>query len=1091
MTANLDGEKNLKPKSVHPALYKAFNQADIRFRMTGILRYSKPKADLKDFDGKMLLNPNKPINLDEKHLLLKGTLYSSKYVCIAMVLYTGKDNKIILNSQEGRVKTSHLEETVNTLIIAIFCIQVAMCILLSILNSFWYNDYKEMYTYLELGDKYSNRHISGFISFWTFLLLLNTMIPISLIVTLEVVKYCQKIFMEWDCRMYSHVKERFAKCNSCSLNEELGQIKYICSDKTGTLTANRLEFVACAIGPEVFGMTEEELANKDGKTLTNRKKHVQSIKSNGITYSFRDDEIKEYTIDNKPGKQIGLDLFSKSGKVRVTLYSIQTMVHYFFYCLALNHTVFVTSKRKDGKDIKQKIERANNAGSIEDRIKKSSSQILAKNYSKFEISYSGENPDEIILVDTAKRLGFINLGGDESSKKLLIESKKSSNEIIAVEEDWTMLKLIKFSSRRGKMSVIVEKDGIKYLFSKGGNTKISEKLAEDNRYRDIINENSTKFSEMGLRVLWIAMKVLDNDEYEEWSNRYDNLDLKGEALELAQDKLIGEIEDGLFLIGCTAVEDSLQDEVPDTIKDLQTAGVNIWVLTGDNLPTARNIATSCKLLPSDMEKYEIYEDLDKFKKAVNGLLGKKNDSKSHKKADSELCDDNNQNKNKEEDIFNPKNLEESYQEIISFENRNKIIENIVLKERKSVLYTGLKAMLKYYNDTEKNNVKRGILVEAAMLSLALPSDKTPELRYYLHPITKIFLDLTLNSQAVVCCRVSPQQKALVVRMIKNNIIGAITLAVGDGANDVSMIKEADVGVGIFGEEGTQAAMSADYAIGEFRCLKRLILVHGRLNYLRISEMILYFFFKNFCFTLPQFFFGFYSGMSGQTCYDDWFLSFFNLIFTALPLGFKAFLDQDINVNVYENDPAYKDDLKFISANKFLKEYLPYTYYPGREGLIFNKTYFIQTLGEAAAYSIIIFFFTHYMFDYTIPLGEEGEVADFWVIANTMFTCIIFLVDYKLIQTTRYHTFIYWVILVLTSYGAYILYFCISSLFSFSKSIYVLYSILKYPQFYLIVFLTVHIGYVFNLVRGYFNFQFEKTPVNLLRDYYSVSLYLIL
>ena len=165
-------------------------------------------------------------------------------------------------------------------------------------------------------------------------------------------------------------------------------------------------------------------------------------------------------------------------------------------------------------------------------------------------------------------------------------------------------------------------------------------------------------------------------------------------------------------------------------------------------------------------------------------------------------------------------------------------------------------------------------------------------------------------------------KSSVVELVKRNIKGAITLAIGDGANDVSMISMADVGVGLYGEEGSQAAMSSDYAMGEFQFLRKMLLFHGRINYIRIAEMIIYFFYKNFLFTIPQFLFAFDCGFSGQTLYDDAFVSLFNMIFTALPLLFKALMEQDITSIDEEKD-------------KFLRNYICKTYYLGRESEIFN------------------------------------------------------------------------------------------------------------------------------------------------------------
>ena len=100
---------------------------------------------------------------------------------------------------------------------------------------------------------------------------------------------------------------------------------------------------------------------------------------------------------------------------------------------------------------------------------------------------------------------------------------------------------------------------------------------------------------------------------------------------------------------------------------------------------------------------------------------------------------------------------------------------------------------------------------------------------------ELLLQLAIKCEAVICCRVSPLQKALVVRLVKDGL-KCMTLAIGDGANDVSMIQAADVGVGISGEEGLQAVNSSDYAIAQFRFLKRLILVHGHWSYARNGTM---------------------------------------------------------------------------------------------------------------------------------------------------------------------------------------------------------------------------------------------------------------
>lgn len=106
--------------------------------------------------------------------------------------------------------------------------------------------------------------------------------------------------------------------------------------------------------------------------------------------------------------------------------------------------------------------------------------------------------------------------------------------------------------------------------------------------------------------------------------------------------------------------------------------------------------------------------------------------------------------------------------------------------------------------------------------------------------------------AVLCCRMSPAQKAEVVKLVKKSDKKPMTAAIGDGANDVSMIQEAHVGLGIFGKEGRNAARSADFAFAKFKMAKRILLVHGFLYYTRASILVQYFFYKVIIFILFYF-----------------------------------------------------------------------------------------------------------------------------------------------------------------------------------------------------------------------------------------------
>ena len=284
-----------------------------------------------------------------------------------------------------------------------------------------------------------------------------------------------------------------------------------------------------------------------------------------------------------------------------------------------------------------------------------------------------------------------------------------------------------------------------------------------------VDDFLTSASVKGFRTLLMAMKVLDEQEVKQFLNKCEEAERNLITREKSLQLLYNDFERDLVLVGATCVEDRLQDNVPETISDLQSAGIKIWMLTGDKLETAENIGYSCKLLNKNME------------------------------------------------IIKCSNLEDVKRE---FNDKTALIN-----ERKI-----------------RQQIQRGILVEAGALKHILEDESLTIKRY--------FLKIAKTCEAVICCRVSPAQKAEVVKLIKDDDPKLVTLAIGDGANDCSMILEAHIGVGLYGNEGMRAVQSGDYALGEFQYLWRLILVHGRWAYIRNCELILYFFYKNIVFTLP-------------------------------------------------------------------------------------------------------------------------------------------------------------------------------------------------------------------------------------------------
>ncbi len=227
----------------------------------------------------------------------------------------------------------------------------------------------------------------------------------------------------------------------------------------------------------------------------------------------------------------------------------------------------------------------------------------------------------------------------------------------------------------------------------------------------------------------------------------------------------------------------------------------------------------------------------------------------------------------------------------------------------------------------------------------------------------------------------------------------------------------------------------------------MVLYHGRLNYIRISEFILYFFYKNFFFTIPQFYFAFFNMFSGSTIFEDWYISFYNLFFTALPVAIRSVLDFDLNHKTTKIPDA--------------EDYYPYVYYVGQRGTIFTFYNFLSWIKSAILHSSVCFIVS-YLFFVGQPLGESGENSDHWAFSVTYFSCIILIVNIRLMVYSRSLNIIHFLGIFLTSVLFFFVYGWVSNYVWYSKT-YVSYEeIYASPNFYLAVFFTVGLVAIFDI-----------------------------
>ena len=590
-------------------------------------------------------------------------------------------------------------------------------------------------------------------------------------------------------------------------------------------------------------------------------------------------------------------------------------------------------------------------------------------YEKDEIKYMCTSPDDLELIKTAKNQGYKLIETSIDTKTIKISDKKYKYQV---------LRVLGFSSERKRMSIIVKNEKGIRLYIKGADCEITKRLSKKslkNENFQIISKGLKEFSKKGLRTLMVAFRKINEDDYKSWLKQLHKDELNMKNKQKLIERLYDIIEKNLTLLGGTAVEDKLQDNVPETIKELRAAGIKIWVLTGDKLDTAQSIGQSCNLISNEQKtfvlKFQKDEDesfkkdpflemtkfFDEFQFFINSLV---------KKYNLDMRYFNNKGRNNY--VLKSNNIN-NQNEIIKEVNRSQSEMSNSMSSKSSVIsYINFEAFqcLKEKNFLEPFN----IIIEAPILNGLFKDDEQ----------TENFLRIAYYANAVICCRVSPSQKSQIVQKMKEFDSNAVTMAVGDGGNDVAMIMEANIGIGIVGEEGTSAVKASDFSIGEFQILKRLLFYHGRNNLFRISNMIIYFFYKNFVFTMTQYYFSFLCLASGQTIIDDWYITGYNLIFTSLPLCIRAITDLDIDTN-----------------NKIMMKNLALLYKENRdEYKIFNFKNLMINLFKGI---VISFFICTSVFQNSMLI--HGFNKNIWYLSLTNYTCTLIVVSMNLLIKSNF------------------------------------------------------------------------------------------
>uniref|UniRef100_A0A7S3A2G3 Phospholipid-transporting ATPase n=2 Tax=Rhodosorus marinus TaxID=101924 RepID=A0A7S3A2G3_9RHOD len=784
-TAQLDGETNLKRHLVTQATKDLTDAAQVH-ALDGKAEVSGPNPQFEVFQGSVkLAGAEDAVPVDSLNLILRGSTLRNTEEVHALVVYTGVDSKVALNMRDPPSKMCQLDRTLNWTVLMIFLLLVILVIVFAALAGVAQERVVQESWYL--GPTSTDSGVAvGFRSVATFIVLFSAWIPISLFVSLESVRVFQALFMFRDEKMKSYDGRRMA-ASSTNLSDTLGIVHTILSDKTGTLTRNVMEYVACAFSGEIIDIREDPSLMKD--RLAAGEEKVNDMAS----------------------------------------------------AMAICHSV------------------------VPDFHGEEEGEILE------HPTYQGQSPDEVSLVESARSFG-LELMERSVDKMVLVRNGEK--------ETYEMVGEIEFNSDRKRMSLVVKlEDGNYRVYTKGADTTMFPRILISSEEEKGIEDDLHAFAVEGLRTLVFASKDITEEQYQSWQTLWREALLSTDGREEKVAAAAEVVESDMKFIGVTAVEDKLQDQVPETIEFLRNAGISLWVLTGDKRETAENIGYSAAMLSRSMTVVHMEAH---SQEEVSGML--EDTYRTH-------CD----SAGFEGTVGNMKSLQS---------------------------LTNVKQAKKYKSAVHDGDKSLAVIIDGKTLQFVLDS------------YAKYFLAITDHCKTVICCRVTPMQKALVVRMVKK-LRGCVTLAIGDGGNDVSMIQEADVGVGLYGKEGTQASRSADFAIGEFKLLKRLLCIHGHYCWVRNPGLINVSFYKNVFITMGQVFYQFFCQFSGTSIHNEYIVTVFNVVITLFNPIFFALFEKDLDEEVLMEKP------EMYQANRERKNF-------GK------RTVFEWVMGYALWHSIVTF-----------------------------------------------------------------------------------------------------------------------------------------
>uniref|UniRef100_A0A8D3EGA5 Phospholipid-transporting ATPase n=1 Tax=Scophthalmus maximus TaxID=52904 RepID=A0A8D3EGA5_SCOMX len=1003
-------ETNLKQRQVvsdHPLQGVEFSPETFHSR----IECENPNNDLNRFRGYMEHSSGGRVGLHNSNLLLRSCTIRNTETVVGIVVYAGHDTKAMMNNSGPRYKRSQLEKRLNTDILWCVVLLVIMCLTAAVGHGFWLKNLKDP---IFVTDVETPPTLAGFYVFWTMIIVLQVLIPISLYVSIEIVKLGQVYFIHNDLDFYNEQLDSRIQCRALNITEDLGQIQYLFSDKTGTLTENKMVFRCCSIYGveyphdenarrlEVYE-AEKEKDKAAGQSVTLRSGcsgkslSCRSLSCNRSSVSLHtltaesgeEDDPRSNHIQTRtsafcsrmevvPDPELvkKLNWFCSSvlplseGSSTTSSSLELTYITDFFLALTICNSVVVSSASQP-RHMVSRCPVGSTPLSLEEiklmfqrfsfspfsalstlsppQIKGSPLSFTSRLFTRGkdvetdsdsdtddELLYEAESPDEAALVHAARAYRCTLRG--RSAESLLVDLPGIGS--LAVQ----LLHILPFDSNRKRMSVVVRHPltGHVVVYTKGADSVIMD-LAE-----------TPKGAEQAQEIY--------NHIREQTQKHLDSYAREGLRTLCIAKKVLEEEEYDVWLKGQLLAESSIENREELLLESAQRLETNLTLLGATGIV--------------DRLQEDVPETIEALQRAgikVWVLTGDKQETAINIAYACKLLRPNDQ----------------------------LLTANCGSKDACAAFLQELKLEVLQGQDSMTERTAAGTDGESSLGSMAsfvlVINGQTLDWALQ-EELKSDFLELSRRCKAVICCRSTPLQKSQVVRLIRDEL-GVMTLAVGDGANDVSMIQMADVGIGISGQEGMQAVMSSDFAVSRFKHLSKLLLVHGHWCYSRLANMILYFIYKNVMFVNLLFWYQFFCGFSGSVMTNAWVLILFNLIFTSVPPLIYGVLDRDTPAETLMGLP------ELYQAAQASKVYIPHMFW--------------VTVLDAFYQSLVCFFIP-----YLALAGSDVGVLSFGSPINASALLIILL--HQVLESHTL-TWIHVVVLLLSggSYFGFVLLFSVS------------------------------------------------------------------